>query len=191
MKPGPWLRRAPLALLVLAAGPRRLRATDDGGDVYEYQYDSEDEYALTDDGPVSDDFPSPPAEDDPTAGDSADPGGGGGASPPADPPSDPPPADPPPADPPPPPPDPAPAPSPPADPPPVAPPPAPPAPPPFDRARIRFNPLGTAGAVGGKSFIATDPAGVGASPWPSFRNPQPAAVSTQPVVLPAPPPALH
>ncbi|HVW20416.1 MAG TPA: hypothetical protein VHC86_04310 [Opitutaceae bacterium] len=215
------LRRAPLALLVLAAGPGPARATDDGGDLYEYQYDNPGgwyESASAGDSAWQDSS-SMFWNDDPAPSDPPEDGGGGGAPadpapadpppdpapppppdppPPSDPapeppptpdppPPDPPPEDPPPFDPPPPdPPAPDPAPAPPAD-----PPPAPPAPPPFDRARVRFDSLGTGGGSAGSSFVATDPAGLGASPWPTFQNAQPARVIAQPVALPAPPAAAH
>jgi hypothetical protein len=60
-------------------------------------------------------------------------------------------------------------------------------------SRIRFNPTGTdshvvnqPGTVG-SSFIWTDPAGLQASPWPTFANPQPAAIGSQNTQLPAAP----
>jgi hypothetical protein len=61
-------------------------------------------------------------------------------------------------------------------------------------ARIRFNATGHDGrAVGGgpngSSFLWTDPAGVQASPWPSFANPSPALPTSVNVSLPPVPPA--
>jgi hypothetical protein len=64
-------------------------------------------------------------------------------------------------------------------------------------SRIRFNAAGTDGrvvnqnAIVGSSFIWTDPQGLQSSPWPTFANPQAAAISSQNTQLsaaPSPPP---
>jgi len=58
--------------------------------------------------------------------------------------------------------------------------------------RIRFNAAGAdarAGSATGASMIWTDPAGLPASPWPSFSNPQATIPGTGSFPLPAPPPA--
>ncbi len=70
-----------------------------------------------------------------------------------------------------------------------APPPPPDAPPVLHIARVRFDPTGHAAFVhlaapGGWSALWTDPAGVAASPWPSFAGPAAATVTTGKFTLP-------
>ena len=61
-------------------------------------------------------------------------------------------------------------------------------------ARIRFNSTGldghtVNGGSNGSSILWTDPAGIQASPWPSFANPAPAAPVSANASLPPVPPA--